>query len=229
VATLPPLEFSFASIEAALIRAYGVAAADHGRFRAKLTFLQKNGLFGDDRPGKGQRQTYRPDHLHRLVFCFELAELGAPPAVQLKLVAELWERHIERIFRKADALSARGASGDDVVLLMAGVSLMVEAWTTGAVPNVQHCPLREVANRVGLALQASGDTEDALQPRILAVNLTARLRRFHNALAAVHLKFEQPPVQSLDSVSRQRHEPSPVQASRRRARRKKRAGDRRRR
>ena len=225
MAPLPPTEYSFASVEAALVRAYRVAEADQGRFRARLTFLQKHGLFGTDRPGKGTRQSYGPDHLHRLVFCLELAELGATPAVQLKLVAELWDRRIRRIFQEADALSIRPASGDDVVLLMVGVSLMVEAWT-GAVPNVQHCRLRELADRQRLAMQGADDAEGALPPRMLAVNLTARLRRFHSSLADVHLKHEQPPVQPLDSVSRQHHEPKPVQAGRRRPRRKKRAGDR---
>jgi hypothetical protein len=163
--------------------------------------------------------------LHRFVFCLELAELGAPPAVQLRLVAELWDRRVQRIFQDAEAPVVRPPSGDDIVLLMVGTSLMIEAWA-GAVPNVQHCPLRKLVDRVQIALEGSDDPDDELPPRVLAVNLTARLRRFHSALAAVHFKFPQPPIPATDSAAK-RHEPKVVQTGRRGPRGKERTGRRR--
>jgi hypothetical protein len=217
LALLPEPQFYFASVEAALVRAYRVAPTDQARFRARLTFLQRSGLFGADRPGKGTRQTYGPDHLHRLVFCCELAELGVSPAVQLRLVEELWNPRIRRIFEVAEARPTRK---DDTVLLMIGVSLMVKAWT-GAVPNVQACSLRELADRLTLGMQEPPSDDDSLDPRVMAVNLTARLRRFHGALAAVQFKFKQPPIEPINdriSKSRKGNDPTRIQAARRRAR-----------
>jgi len=171
-----------------LIAAYEIAPADQARFRARLTFLQRGGLFGAERrPGKGTRLIYQPHMLHRLIFCLELAELGVGPAVQLRLVDELWDKRIRNIFSRAD----KAVVPDDVVLLMTSVSLMVAGWA-GAVPDVNACTLSELAGKITLAMHGENR---ALLPRLLAVNLSARLRRFHDALNDVHLKFEQPPIE----------------------------------
>lgn len=194
-------QFSFAGVEAALIAAYGVAPADQARFRARLTHAQKSGALGVN-PGKGRRVAYGPDELHKLVLICELSELGVSPAVQLELIGALWEKRLQAIFKLA--ASAMGPPGPrDVIVTLLGASLMVEGWA-GAVPNVNHCRLDQLASRMDLAMR--GD-DHALPPRALVTNLTARLRAFHNALAEVHLKFEQPPIET-DSEPRQRHAPS---------------------
>jgi hypothetical protein len=222
------LRFSFASVEAALVSTYRIAPVDRGRFRARLTFLQRGGLFGaEHRPGKGTRLTYEVDQLRRTIFCLELAELGIGPAVQLKLVADFWESRIRPIFTKAEAAAERPSrdgkdeSGRDVILFMTGVALMAGAWA-GVVPNINHTTLSELPATMALAMRPLGK-DDPLLPRVLAVNLTARLRRFHDALVDVHLKFKQPPIKTTDSVLRQRNEPSRIPAGRRRVRRQMRA------
>ena len=156
--------------------------------------MQRGGLFGaEHRVGKGTRLIYQPDMLHRVLFCLELAELGVTPAVQLKLVAELWDKRIREIFSKAETVKQPAGGGDDVILLMVGVSLMVEAWT-GAVPNINDTTFRKLPSKAALALRRPRRKDDPLLPRVLAVNLSARLRRFHEALSDVHLAFKQPPV-----------------------------------
>jgi hypothetical protein len=218
------LPFSFASVEAALLANYRVAPADQARFRARLTHAQKAGLF-DIRPGKGMRLVYGPSELHKLVLICELSELGIAPAIQLELVDAFWEKRLQEIFKRAEAAAMHPPGGHDLILMLIGASLMVEGWG-GAVPNVNHCRLDQLARRLDFAMR--GD-DDALPPRALVTNLTSALRRFHQNLTAVHLKFEQPPIEA-DSVQQrqQRHAPSSqVQASRRRARNPKRAGRRR--
>jgi hypothetical protein len=177
---------------AAFIRAYGIAPADEARFAARVTNLQRSGLFGAEaRPGKGTRLVYDVDMMRRVLFCLELAELGIGPSEQLKLVAELWDKRIREIFNEAETANQHG--GDDIVLLMTGVSLMVEAAWGGAVPNINSTTSGELPAKVALAMRPQSE-DDPLLPRVLAVNLSARLRRFHAALAGVHLKFEQPPI-----------------------------------
>jgi hypothetical protein len=211
-------QFSFASVEAALIAAYGVPPADQARFRSRLTHAQKSGVLGIN-PGKGRHLTYGPPEMHKLVLICELCELGLSPALQVEVIGELWEKRWREIFKRAEAAAMHAPGGHDIVVIVIGASLMVEGWA-GAVPNVNYCRRDELARRMDLAMR--GD-DDALPPRALMTNLTARLRAFHNALAAVHLKFEQPPIET-DSVQRQRHAPSKsVPAGRRRARHPQRA------
>jgi hypothetical protein len=220
VATAP--KFSFASVEAALMASYRVAPADQARFRARLTHAQRGGLF-DVRPGKGTRLVYGPDELHKLLLICELSELGLPPAVQLELVAALWERRFQGIFRSAETAAMHPPGRHDIVLLLIGPSLMIGGWAD-SVPNVNHCRLDQIAQLLDLAMR--GD-DAALPARVMMANISARLRNFHTCLADVHLKFEQPPIEA-DSIPRQHHAPSKsVPAGRRRARDPQRAGRRR--
>jgi hypothetical protein len=210
--------FSFASFVAALIATYGIADADQARFRARLTFLQRGGLFGSEhRPGKGTRLTYTVDQMRRVIFCLELAELGVGPAVQLKIVNEFWESRIRPIFTKAET-AVEHSSKDDVILLMTGVALMAGAWA-GAVPNINHITLNKLPATIALAMRPLNN-DDPLLPRVLAVNLSARLRRFHADLVNVHLKFEQPPIEIIESNRAQtgKHRKRAGSTGRRRAR-----------
>lgn len=208
-------QFSFASVEAALIACYRVAPADRGRFNARLGHAQKAGLF-DVRPGKGTRLTYGRDELHKLVLLCEMSELGIAPAVQLGLIAALWEQRLREIFKRAEAAAMHPPGGHDIIVILVGASMMIEGWA-GALPNVNHCRLDQLPTRLELALR--GD-DHALLPRALMTNLSSRLRVFHNALADVHFKFEQPPIET-DCEPRQRHAPSrarhPQRAGRRTA------------
>ena len=144
-------QFSFASVEAALIACYRVAPADQARFNARLTHAQKAGLF-DVRPGKGTRLAYGPDELHKLVLICELSELGIAPAVQLGLIAALWDQRLREIFKSAESAAMHPPGGHDIIVILFGASLMVEGWA-GAVPNVNHCRLDQLARRLELAMR----------------------------------------------------------------------------
>ena len=200
-------QFSFAAVEAALIAAYGVLPTDRPKFRARLTHAQKAGLFGV-RPGKGTRLAYGPAEMNKLILICELSELGSSPAIQIELIGALWEKRLQAIFKLAAAAMNDPPGPRDIIMILFGASLMLGGWT-GAVPNVNHCRLDQLASRLDLAMR--GD-HDALMPRALMTNLTAQLRRFHNALADAHLKFEQPPIETDKAPSES------VPTSRRRAR-----------
>lgn len=178
---------SYGKCEAAFARTYDIADADLGRFRGRITGLQKGDLFGaENRPGKGNRLDYTPDMMHRVLFCLELTELGVTPNVQLKLVAEFWEPRIRKIFKRAEDAAERDPGEGDIILAMIGVSLMGGAWRDDdAVPNINWCRLADLYRRLVLDMQPRrrGD----LAPRALIVNLSARLRVFHGHLSDVHL------------------------------------------
>jgi hypothetical protein len=178
----PQLETTtYSRVEAALVTAYNVPDGDVGRFSARLTALQKGGLFGaKHQPGKGKALAYGSDQIHRLIFCVELAELGVAPGVALKLVEDLWDRRIRPIFLQAEAVKKPG--DDDIVLHMGGVSLMVGGWAS-AVPNINRSPLRKLPADMAQWMKMD---DDPLPPRAVVVNLSARLRRFHAALRAAN-------------------------------------------
>jgi hypothetical protein len=181
-------EASYSDVEPALVRTYGVQERDLGRFRARITFLQKGGLLGVS-PGKGKALRYTPDLIHRLIFATELAEFGVMPQAVLETVADLWDSRIRSIFQRAEK-TARGPAGpDDRVLLLGGISLTVGGWTSTAkaLPNVNDFPLHRLAANLDLLMRY-----DDPPPRAMVVNLSARLRSFHNALADYHHLYEEP-------------------------------------
>lgn len=176
------VDFSYNSIEAAFAETYSVRARDLGRFRARLTFLQKGGLLGVS-PGKGKPLRYTPDLIHRMLFAVELAEWGVMPAETLGTVADLWESRIRRIFERAEKAAMAPSGPDDIVLMLASTSLTVGAWTSTAkaMPNVNGFPLHRLAGNLDL-LMRYGDPP----PRAMVVNLSLRLRAFHAALVKAH-------------------------------------------
>jgi hypothetical protein len=175
-------EVSYSPVETALVGTYSVRARDLGRFRARLTFLQKGGLLGIS-PGKGKALRYTPDMIHRMLFAIELAEWGATPAETLVTVADLWERRIRQIFERAEKAAMAPSGPDDIVMMLGGISLTVGAWisTAKALPNVNGFPLRRLSDNLDLLMRY-----DNPPPRAAIVNLSAQLRRFHNALADAH-------------------------------------------
>lgn len=173
-------EIPYNRTEVALVATYGVRKADLPRFRARVTFLQKGGLLGV-RPGKGKALNYTPDLLHRLVFAMELSEVGVTPAVTLTTVADLWEKSIRKHFEDAEKTIKAPPGPRDIVLAMSGVSLMVGGWTSTAkaIPNVNGFALQRLADKMDLVLRYTNPA-----PRAVIINLSQRLREFHDALAA---------------------------------------------
>ena len=176
--------FPYRPVENALIRTYRVRKGDIGRFRARLTFLQKGGLLGLS-PGKGKALRYTPQLIHRMLFAVELAELGATPAQTLNTVSDLWESRIAKFFEDALKGVKKPPGDDDIIMALGSTSLMVGGWmsTAKALPNVNAFPLRRLDANLKLLMGY-----DDPPPRAIVVNLTARLRAFHTALEAENFR-----------------------------------------
>jgi hypothetical protein len=176
-------EASYSSVEAALVQSNGVRERDLGRFRARLTFLQRGGLLGVA-PGKGKALRYTADLIHRLIFATELAAFGVMPQAILETVADLWESRIRRIFERAENAATAPPGPNDIVMMLGGISLTVGGWTSTAkaLPNVNGFPLHRLAGNLDLLLRYSDPA-----PRAVVVNLSERLRAFHAAFAKSYL------------------------------------------
>jgi hypothetical protein len=207
------LAFPFAMVAAALVEAYRIAPEDQARFRARITFLQRNGLFGEQ-PGSGSRMGYRPDHMHKLIFCFELAAFNVTPTVQLKLVEEFWDARIRTIFKEAEQAAMHDPSVKDIALLLVGVDFMVGAWA-GAVPNINYAHLDKVKEEhLMTALFPSVLADAPLPARVMMVNLSDRLRKFHGALSRLNMPLLFAPAAGFPQFGSP-HKPN-TQAKRRR-------------
>jgi hypothetical protein len=185
---------SFKSIEAALIRTYNVHPDDVGAFRARLTFLQKQGLLGPDhRPGRGKAIAYGPDQFWRMIFACETAQLGMSPSVTLWFIETLWPK-LSDCFKAADRVVAKHdrPSPNDVLMQFTGLSLMTSAWRTTEA-NVRWAHLRE----------ANKWMRDPPPSRDVTVNLTARLREFRDALAAIEQEAD-PSAPEISASKRNR-------------------------
>jgi hypothetical protein len=193
-------EVSYSHVEAALVRTYDVQKRDLGRFRARITFLQKGGLLGVS-PGKGKALRYNPDLIHRVIFATEMHEFGTPPQLVLETVADLWDRRICGIFERAATATMAPPGDDDIVMVLGSNSLMVGAWTSTAktLPNVNGFPLHKLNDNLKLVM-----LHDKLPQRAVVVNLSARLRRFHAALADAHDLREPVPLDAPATAKRRR-------------------------
>lgn len=178
----------FNTIEAALTETYGTPDDAIPSFRARLRFLQKHGLHGP-LPGRGVALHYHADRMHRFIFACEALAFGFAPSVVLDLAKELWECRLRRIFERAE--EARAAkpdpgsegqnTGDDIVMHVGGAHLLGDLWWQ-RVPNVNAHKLREMPSHVQTWLAMLPNDPSGLQPRMLATNLTMRLRVFYAAL-----------------------------------------------
>jgi len=175
---LVPL-FSYRTVELALIKMHGVKPKDVLAWRARFGAFQRHGLL-PSQPGSGRKVAYAPDHLHRLVFAFALAEVGIVPSIILSLVKNYWDSKLKDIFRMAEHVNIRG--GSDVLLFLAGIAAMIDR--EGAIPNINHTTMDKLGS---LALALEGD---GLPARAVVINLSAELRRFHFALAEYHPQQE---------------------------------------
>jgi hypothetical protein len=95
-----PFTTTYAKLEAALVRLHDLPAEQVPAFRSRFGSLQRGGLLGD-RPGKGQKLEYTPDHFHRAVLAFELVQAGIAPGAILWLVKDHWGR-LSAIVMKAE-------------------------------------------------------------------------------------------------------------------------------
>lgn len=190
--SLPGFTIRYAKVEAALVHMHAIPANEVKAFRSRFGALQRGGLLGAAAmPGKGQRLAYTPDLLHRAVLAVELSQAGIAPAVILRLIRDFWDSRLVRIFVEAESAIMHPMPGGDIVLLLAGISLM--GGGEGAVPNINFTTMRKLSGRMDLALAG-----DRLPARALVINLSAQLRKFHEALADEHLRPDQetPPKRS---------------------------------
>jgi hypothetical protein len=169
----PPFTTTYAKLEAALVRLHHIPADQVSSFRSRFGVMQRGGLFGDDRPGKGKRIEYAPDHFHRAVVAFELVQAGIPPGVILRLIKEQWKR-LSVIVNKAEHAIMHPAerNANDVVLVL-GLGLFDDT-----IRSINSTTRDKVGQMAMLALDS----------RMLLVNLSAQLRRFHENLAVLHLQ-----------------------------------------
>ena len=175
--TLPGFRVSYARVEAALVHMNSVAPSGVPAFRSRFGALQRGGLLGaENQPGKGRRLEYGPDQIHRAVLAFELIELGIVPSIILPLIKEYWDSKLRHICMKAEQALVRKTS--DVVLILAGVAALSPETP---VPNINHTTLDRISERIKL-LDGEG-----LPARAALVNLSAQLRKFHEALRYYHL------------------------------------------
>jgi hypothetical protein len=169
---------------------------------ARLTFLQKGGVLGVS-PGKGRALAYTPDLIHRLIFSVELAEIGVTPAATLGTIEDLWEKRVRPPFTRAEKAAMAAPGPEDIILQLGGVSLMVGGWTSVAmaVPNVNACELRKLPDNMLTWMRTENDPPWV--PRVLVINLSDRLRRFHAALAAT-AEPEQPQTGKTEARGRRK-------------------------
>jgi hypothetical protein len=180
-------EISYGSVERALAVAHNVPdAVRQAGFRSMLSNLQKLGALGNQaRVGRGAALKYTPTELHRLVLTLEFCELGIPPATAVSLVKTYWESKLKAIISAAETgIMHEEPPGNDVIIHLGGVSLRTASLRgerLPGVPNINRCKLSELPRYIAQWMAMTPN--DPVAPRALVVNLSARLRIFHSALA----------------------------------------------
>jgi hypothetical protein len=189
--SLGALEISYGAVERALAVAHNVPdAVRQAGFRSMLSNLQKLGALGAQaRVGRGAALKYTPTELHRLVLTLEFCELGIPPAMAVSLVNTYWESKLKAIIGAAErGVVHEEPPGNDVIIHLGGVSLRtgsLRGEQFPGVPNLNQCKFSELPSYIKqwMAMKPS----DPVPPRALVVNLSARLRTFHSALADAYM------------------------------------------
>lgn len=172
---------TYAVIERALAATYDVAQKDVPALRSRLGALQRGGLFGAARPGKGRKLAYGPDQFHRLVFALELTAFGIAPSLILELVESFWDSKLHSIFSAAESAITRPTAGGDIALVLIGGDQMFRTRSSAAALRVTYAPLRDMPQCITMAMR-----DDPLPARAVILNLTRRLSRFHTALTDAH-------------------------------------------
>lgn len=178
-------ETRYGPIEDALMAIHRIPGELRSAFRARLAALQREGLLGaKNQVGRGHKLVYGPDELHRLVFASELLEFGVGRSTILSVVEKWWKSRLEKIFADAETAAMGEPGAHDVVLHLAGARLLADA-LCDTVPNVDSCRLGKLPALMSKWLAP----DDAVQmpPRTMIVNLTARLRVFHNTFTDAYM------------------------------------------
>jgi hypothetical protein len=182
---------SYGTVERALANAHGISdAIRQAGFRSMLSNLQKLGALGAQaRVGRGTALKYGPTELHRLVLTLEFCELGIPPATAVALVDTYWKQKLKDIIAAAERTVMHEEPPDnDVIIHLGGISLRtgpLKGERFPGVPNINRCRLSELPRYIKFWMAMTPD--DQVPPRALVMNLSARLRSFHRALAASHM------------------------------------------
>jgi len=162
------VDFSYGEVERALAATHGIRdAVRQTGFRSMLSNLQKLGALGAQaRVGRGA----------------------------VGLVDRYWESKLKAICRDAERNNPAIRGGqppepdDDIVVHLGGVSLrtgLLRGEQFPGVPNINRCKLSELPYYIEQWMRMTPD--DPVPPRALVVNLSARLRGFHRALADAHM------------------------------------------
>jgi hypothetical protein len=189
---LPKLTFPYGVVERALAIAHGVPEAVRPRgFRSMIANLQKLGVLGAQaRVGRGVALSYTPTEFNRLILALEFCELGLPPATAVAIVSDAWDPKLKAIVDAAArpiGVVPEKPKGEDVILCLVGVSFRTASLRGEAspgVPNIDRCSLDKLPIELK---QWMATTSNDPAPRALVVNLSARLRAFHSALADANL------------------------------------------
>jgi hypothetical protein len=176
---------SFATVEKALLKMHDVKPQHEEAWRSRINFLRREGVLGE-RPGSGRRIGYHTiTNFLKLLLALELAQAAVAPRVALSLIATSWDDRLHGVFQQANEALVRGTS--DVVLLLAGITQMVQR--DGAIPVIEAT----TADKLDVLRTMLNDK--LVPSRALVINLTARLRRFHDALVEI---YPQPEDHALD-------------------------------
>jgi hypothetical protein len=169
----------YKTVEAALVRMHGIAPDDVAAFRSRLGALQRGGLLGaENQPGKGRKLEYGVDQFRRLVLAIELTQSGLGPGIVLRLVKDGWERLNGIISRAERAIENPAGNANDVVLILR-VDLMFDE--TG--PAINQTTRNRLPQHIELVFGG-----EHLPARLLLINLSAQMRKFHEALVHFHLQ-----------------------------------------
>ena len=176
-----PLGFSYAMVEAALVEMHDIAPDSVPALRSRFGAFQRGGLLGKQ-PGRGTRLEYGADQLHRVVFAFEMTQVGMSPTAVLQVVRDFWDKRLREIFLKAERALVHETP--DVVLFLSSLTAM--DGPEKSVPNINHTTIDKLSGSLSFAIRGKDELDD-LPARALVVNLSAQWRRFQRALTHYHL------------------------------------------
>lgn len=159
--------YSYAQIVSALMVMHGVTPEWEKSFRAKVRHFQRLRILPSS-PGRGQKIHFPISQCFHWAFCFELAELGLPPA-QVEALSPPWEGLKIQMFATFPA-----SESDRTYYFIAGDFL---SWKFEGDSLVHSDVFR-------LGLLRSGDIPEALKtvPRLMLIDLDALKSRLGSAL-----------------------------------------------
>jgi hypothetical protein len=138
-------------------------------------------------------------------------------ATAVALITAYWDSKLKAICTAAgrNMPAVRGSKpidpADDVILYLGGVALRtgsLKGTRSPTIPNINHCPLSKLPNHITQWMKVGDDQVPmALPPRALVVNLSARLRAFHDALSSTYME------ELRDSAPRSRRPPAAAAGS----------------